>query len=166
MLMVVVFDTNCVANCRKSKLKRRQMVPAACKSVGTADTKDIERDVWIGHCCNLIGITHQRAAWAIILATAVATRHLACQIFRCADAFAEHAHDIADFAPVGANCAANNVVVQHGADFPTAFFGRLSKQPPAHQALFFAGQQSKHYGRLGLRLLCHDPRRLDHQCAA
>ena len=166
MLMVVVFDTDCVANCRKSKLKRRQMVPAARKAVGTADTKDVKRDVWIGLGCNLVGITHQRAAWAVILTTAVATRHLAGQIFRCADAFAEHAHDIVDLAPVGANRAADNVVVQHGADFPTAFFGGFGQKSPTHQALFFAGQQGEHYGRLGLRLLCHDPRRLDHQCAA
>ena len=115
------------------------MVPPARKTVGTADTKDIERDVWIGLGCDLVGITHQRAAWAVILTTAVTTRHLAGQIFRCADAFTEHAHNIIHFAPVGANRAADNVVVQHGADFPTAFFGSFGQQSSAHKALFFAG---------------------------
>ena len=123
MLVMIIFNADGVTDGRKAKLERWQMVTAARKAVRPTDAKNIECYVRISLRRNLVSVTHQRTAWPVIFAATIAPRHLPRQIFGCTNAFAKDAHDIINPASVGAQRAADNIIVQHGADFPATFLG-------------------------------------------
>ena len=59
MLVMIILDANGVADCRKAKLERGQMIAAARKAFRTADAKDIQCHVRISLSRNLVSVTHQ-----------------------------------------------------------------------------------------------------------
>jgi ABC-type dipeptide/oligopeptide/nickel transport system permease subunit len=74
MLVVIIFDPNGEADCGETEIQRGQVIAAARKAVGAADAKYVQCHIGIYLGTNIVGIAHQRTAWAVVFAAAVAAR--------------------------------------------------------------------------------------------